>query len=329
LDLDADPKFQALCERLGVPVADKQRSKLRELDERQQAQRTKIYLRFLDMHAKHPRPVLGAAVRMQSLFKIRQSKLLAIETRTQNKRKMQLQGDGSLSAEATLWNMDVVAKAAARMLEPLVNRFWNAWKSYLEEARTMRADVVTHYAATCTAMGVSACGCNTLKTYMGLPFDVKLDMQGLGMLPHSGRALAFTFRGLEPCRLCRGVGFITSDVFLITRADFARERKTAGEIFDMIDIDGSGAIDSYELSVACAEMGIQVSPDELRALMKQVVPRFCCPRHPPNPPARRLGVCCVQLTDAIRVTVCSVAGRETRPVLGRSTSKGFAICWSS
>lgn len=269
LNLDDDPKFQALCERLEVPVADMQRSKLRELDARQKEQRTRIYDRFLDLHAKHPRPYLNAAMRVQSLFKINQSKKEALETRARNAKRMLAKESEAFKAEAELKSVDVMAKATATMLEPLLNRLWTAWKTYLEHASRMRNDVVDLYAAMCTSMGVTASGCNALKTYMGSPFDIKLDLKGLGMLPHSARALSFIFRGLNCCKLCRGVGIINSDSFLAVRSDYEADRRTAGEIFDLIDADGSGSIDQYELAVAFRQMGVELATEEVIAIIKE------------------------------------------------------------
>jgi hypothetical protein len=60
---------------MNVPVSDRQRAKLEKIDALQRQTRSRIYDQLLSMEEKHPRPILNAAKRVQSLYRMVKGKV--------------------------------------------------------------------------------------------------------------------------------------------------------------------------------------------------------------------------------------------------------------
>jgi len=205
LTIDNDPGFQALCNRLNVPVQDMARNRLRALNDKQREQRARIYDKFLDIQTKFHRPVLTSATQMQSLYRMKRSSALAKDMRRQNQEEaesMFAEIKFDLAPDRNDGVQDILGFLAA----PGLRTHFSQWKQHHVESVTLREDVPAIFGLYCTRMGVLACGTNLLKKFVNSPYGDALRLKGLGLMPSAARALSFLFMGVENCHFCRGTG---------------------------------------------------------------------------------------------------------------------------
>jgi Ran GTPase-activating protein (RanGAP) involved in mRNA processing and transport len=267
--MNDDTNFQNLCHRLKVAVEDTTRDRLNALDERQRDQRAKIYDRLLDIQTKFHRPLLTSAIQVQSMFRMRQSCRLATSIRRQNEEETQeLATEAKLDLAAD--RNDGIHDTLGLLIAPGKRRSFTNWCDYVEKSKTAKEDIFKMYAVYCTNMGVSACGTSMLKKFVLSPYNESLSLQGSGISPSSARALSFLFMGVESCKLCRGSGTMTADVFKGVSTDPMSEKISAGAAFRAVDLDDSGFVDASELLIAFKHLGLNLNLEEVEAIMTTI-----------------------------------------------------------
>jgi Ran GTPase-activating protein (RanGAP) involved in mRNA processing and transport len=268
LKIDEDPEFQELCNRFKVPVHDKMRTKLKELNEKQREQRAKIYDRLLETQTKFHRPITRSVVQVQSVFRMKKSVRLAAVVRQKNQDEFECM--------ATVAQHDLAqdyAKGAASILvsaAPGKRRYFSHWHEVTSECNQRKEDIFTMFSTYCTRMGVSACGTNMLRSFVNNPCIEHLSLKGIGLTTFTARALSFIFMGVENCRLCRGTGTMSGDVFKNLSKDPMSDHITSVSAFKAVDLDGSNSIDASELLIAFRHLGLNLRLEEVQAVMNTI-----------------------------------------------------------
>ena len=269
LVIDDDPDFRALCSRLNVPVEDRTRNRLKALNERQREQRAKIYDRFLDIQSKFHRPMITSAVQVQSLFRMRGSTRLAERMRQDNQDEFQSaasEAKHDLAADRKEAAQGIIRSFAA----PGKRRMFSNWTQHVAECGLRRNDIIKMFGIYCSRMGVSACGTSLLKKYVVARDESSLSFKGIGISSLAARAVSFLFMGVQNCRLCRGSGLVSGDIFKGVTKDPMADAMTPASAFEAVDLDGSGTVDASELLIAFRCLGLNLDLEEVQAVMESV-----------------------------------------------------------
>ena len=268
-DMDDDVEFQKLCQRLKVPVQDKVRSRLKALDEKQRSQRARVYDKFLDVQTRFHRPTTTAVVQVQSLYRGKKATKLASLIRKKNEEDGQMVANEA-KADLAMDKNDGVHTVLSTLSAPGKRRLFSRWCDQVNAGEMMKKEVVETYAGYCTSMGVSACGTSLLKKFVNQPYSETLNLQGIGISALSARALSFVFMGIAPCRMCRGMGYMSADMFKAMAQDPMVETMTARNAFRAVDLDDSGFVDSSELLVAFRHLGLNLDLEEVEAVLSTI-----------------------------------------------------------
>jgi hypothetical protein len=268
-NMDDDAEFQMLCQRLKVPVQDQNRSRLKALNEKQRSQRARVYDKFLEKETKFHRPLTTAVVQVQGLYRVKKATKLTALMRKKNEEDGQMVANEA-KADLALDKNDGMQTVLSTLAAPGKRRFFSNWSHVVVASDMMKKDIVETFAGYCTSMGVSACGTSLLRQFVNQPLSDTLSLEGIGITSHAARALSFIFMGITSCRMCRGSGHMSAEIFKAMAKDPMAETMSAGSAFVAVDLDNSGFVDASELLIAFRHLGLNLNLEEVEAVMNTI-----------------------------------------------------------
>lgn len=100
---------------------------------------------------------------------------------------------------------------------------------YVHKCKVHKGDTALSYSRICAELGAAPCGLQILHKLMHNKSSDTLEMKGLGMTQSAARALFLAIRGIAPCGLCKGLGYLNPGVFDASSVPHAI-RKTPQEV---------------------------------------------------------------------------------------------------